>query len=92
MVRWPIQIEELRSDFGDDSLLGTARQDRTLRNTPEHYWTLLDTDSISYPFLIGHCILYSSPAGWFWELRCSSNEQEQKRRKRKRWNHLFDGR
>ena len=64
MVRWPIQIEELRSDFGDDSLLGTARHDRTLRNTTEHYWTLLDTDSISYPFLIGPSYIHPQLAGF----------------------------
>ena len=74
------------------ALLDNTGHCKTLLDTTGHYWILLDTDSISYPFLLGHCILYSSPAGWFWELRCSSNEQEQKRRKRKRWNHLFDGR
>ena len=36
MVRWPIQIEELRSDFGDDSLLGTARHYRTV-DTGRHW-------------------------------------------------------
>ena len=53
LVRWPIQIEELRSDFGDDSLLDTtghywtlldtAGHYRTLLDTTGHYWTLLDT-------------------------------------------------
>ena len=41
MVRWPIQIEELRSDFGDDSLLWvlSVRHYRTLLETAGHNCT-----------------------------------------------------